>query len=123
MLNTIPVPAGSNLTNYILTNGRKHGQTKGLSSPSSQTCPLPRTGCGNLNFNATYNFNEITKTDGHFRHQLPRILTEEFPGVLAILQIQSVGYPTNTFFVYEQVYDAEGNPIEGCMSTGMGMEK
>jgi iron complex outermembrane receptor protein len=34
-------------------------------------------------------------------------------GVGNTCQIQSVGYPINSFFVYEQVYDNDGNPIEG----------
>ena len=29
------------------------------------------------------------------------------------IQIHSVGYPANTFFVYEQVYDESGTPIQG----------
>ncbi|HET6528264.1 MAG TPA: SusC/RagA family protein, partial [Balneolaceae bacterium] len=29
------------------------------------------------------------------------------------IQIHSVGFPRNSFYVYEQVYDENGNPIEG----------
>jgi iron complex outermembrane receptor protein len=34
-------------------------------------------------------------------------------GVGNTIQIHSVGYPANSFFIYEQVYDAQGTPIEG----------
>jgi iron complex outermembrane receptor protein len=34
-------------------------------------------------------------------------------GVGNNIQVHSVGYPANSFYVYEQVYDEEGFPIEG----------
>ena len=33
--------------------------------------------------------------------------------------MQSVGYPINSFYVKQQVYDASGNPLEGFYSTGL----
>jgi len=34
-------------------------------------------------------------------------------GVGNTVQIQSVGYPMYSFYVYQQVYDKNGKPIEG----------
>jgi iron complex outermembrane receptor protein len=66
-----------------------------------------------LGFNATYNKNEITKltmTDD------PDYIGVEVGGISGgvgnRIQIHTVGYPANSFFVMEQVYDANGNPIE-----------
>lgn len=66
-----------------------------------------------LGFNFTYNKNEITKltlvTDPNF----PGNLTGGIAGgVGSTIQIRSVGYPNNSFYVYKQVYDANGKPIE-----------
>ena len=30
-----------------------------------------------------------------------------------MVQAQGVNHPANSFYVYEQVYDQQGNPIEG----------
>ena len=30
-----------------------------------------------------------------------------------MIQAQGVNHPANSFYVYEQVYDQQGNPIEG----------
>jgi iron complex outermembrane receptor protein len=66
----------------------------------------------NLGFNFAHNKNEITK-----------LLLADDPnyigvnagniGVDQFIQNQQVGYPINSFFVYQQVYDNDGNPIEG----------
>jgi iron complex outermembrane receptor protein len=67
-----------------------------------------------LNFNATYSYNEITKLTATDDTTYLGVLTGNISGGVGnTCQIQSVGFPTNSFFVYEQVYDAEGNPIEG----------
>ena len=38
------------------------------------------------------------------------------------VQRMAVGYPTNTFYLFKQVYDASGMPIEGLYvdKTGQG---
>ena len=113
MLNTIPVPAGSNLTNYILTNVGNM-DNKGVEFSIFTKPVVTKDWMWELNFNATYNFNEITKLTATSDTNYLGILTGGISGGVGnTCQIQSVGYPTNTFFVYEQVYDAEGNPIEG----------
>jgi iron complex outermembrane receptor protein len=112
MLNTIPVPAGSNLTNYILTNV---GDMKNTGVEFAIfTKPIVTTDWQwDLNFNATYSFNEITKLTATTDTSYLGVLTGGIAGGVGnTCQIQSVGFPMNSFFVYEQVYDADGNPIE-----------
>lgn len=113
LLNFIPVPAGTNLTNFILTNiGDLENQ--GIEF-SFYTRPVVREKVTwEIGFNASYNENKITKltaTDD------PDYLGVETGGISGgvgnNIQIHSVGYPTSSFFVWEQVYDANGNPIEG----------
>lgn len=113
LINFIPVPAGSNLTNYILTNIGDL-ETKGVEF-SINTRPVATDNVfWELNFNATYNVNEITKlTATDDPNYLGVLIGNISGGVGNTVQIHSVGYPANSFFVYEQVFDTEGNPIEG----------
>ena len=67
-----------------------------------------------VGFNATYNQNEITKLTATDNPDYLGVPTGGIAGgVGSNIQIQSVGYPTNSYFVYEQVYDTDGNPIQG----------
>ncbi len=113
LLATIPVAAGSNLTNQILTNVGNLRNT-GIEF-SINTTPIQREGLNlDVNFNATYNRNEITN--------LLKVPTPNDPGILVgnigggtgnTVQIQTVGYPTNTFYLWRQVYNEAGVPVEG----------
>ncbi|NBA85447.1 SusC/RagA family TonB-linked outer membrane protein [Emticicia sp. CRIBPO] len=113
LLSVIPVPAGSNLTNQILTNVGNI-ENSGVEF-ALNTSPVIRPKFSwDLGFNITYNKNTITN--------LTKVADPTFPGVLTggisggvgnTVQIHTVGYPTNTYFVYNQVYDAAGKPIEG----------
>jgi iron complex outermembrane receptor protein len=64
-----------------------------------------------LGFNIAYNKNEITK--------LTSYEDPNYKGVQAgwagysALQMQSVGYPLNSFFLWKQIYDENGRPMEG----------
>jgi TonB-dependent starch-binding outer membrane protein SusC len=113
MLNTIPVPAGSNLTNYILTNVGNM-KNNGFEFAIFTKPVVTKDWMWELNFNATYSFNEITKLTATTDTNYLGVLTGGISGGVGnTCQIQSVGFPSNSFFVYEQVYDADGNPIEG----------
>lgn len=113
LLSTIPVAAGSNLTNQILTNVGNL-QNRGVEFLINTT-PIQREGLTfEVGFNYTYNENKITN--------LTKVPTPNDPGIATgtisggtgnTIQIQTVGYPTNTFYVNRQVYNANGQPIEG----------
>lgn len=113
LLNIIPVPAGTNFTNYILTN---IGDlvNKGVEFSIFTRPVITDDMSWEVGFNATYNENEITKltaTDD------PDYLGYETGGISGgvgnNVQMHTVGYPAYSFFVYEQVYDADGKPIQG----------
>lgn len=113
LLSVIPVAAGSNLTNQILTNVGNL-ENRGIEFAINGS-PIRRKGfTWDVNFNATYNQNEITKltqvTDPKFQGNLTGAIGG---GVGNTIQIQSVGYPTFSYYVYKQVYDAGGKPVEG----------
>lgn len=113
LINFIPVPAGSNLTNYILTNvGNLENQ--GVEFSINAKPFVEKEFTWDLGFNVTYNKNKITKLTATDDPTYIGVLTGGIAGGVGnTIQIHSVGFPANSFFVYEQVYDPNGKPIEG----------
>jgi iron complex outermembrane receptor protein len=113
LINFIPVPAGSNLTNFLLTNvGNMTNQ--GL-EVSVMTRPIvTENWYWDIGANYTWQENEITKLTAS---DDPSYLGDPVGGISGgvgnNIQINSVGHPANSFFVFEQVYDNNGKPIEG----------
>lgn len=113
LLNYIPVPAGTNLTNFITTNVGNM-ETRG----AELSLNLINIGSKNFNWdfgiNGSYNKSEITKllasTDSTYQGVLVGGISG---GVGSNIQIHSIGYAPYSFFVYEQKYDADGNFLEG----------
>ena len=116
LLNTIPVPAGANFSNKLLTN--IGSMTNKGAELSVNYIPI-ETKDWNwvLNFNATYNQTKITQLT---QVEDPTYLGAEVGGINGATgnnaQIHSVGYEPYSFFVYKQVYDAKGKPIEGVFA-------
>ena len=67
-----------------------------------------------LDYNFTYNKNEITDLTGVSEGGLPVLTGESIDQSNQVLAHQ-VGYAANSFYVYQQVYDQNGRPIEGCV--------
>ncbi|OHX68401.1 SusC/RagA family TonB-linked outer membrane protein [Flammeovirga pacifica] len=113
LLNVIPVPAGSNLTNQLLTNVgdlENKGVEFSINYKAISTSDLH----WDLGFNVTYNENKITKLTQVNDPGYKGVFTGGIAGGTGnTIQIHSEGYPASSFFVYEQVYDANGNPLEG----------
>lgn len=113
LLNFIPVPAGTNLTNFILTNIGDL-ENKGVEF-SIFTRPIVKPNLWwEVGFNATYNQNEITKLTATDDPDYLGVETGGISGGIGNnIQMHSVGHPASSFFVWEQVYDADGNPVQG----------
>ncbi|MBO4661039.1 MAG: TonB-dependent receptor [Prevotella sp.] len=64
-----------------------------------------------VNYNFAYNYNKIT--------ELPDVTKDQpkengsIGNLGSYVEYYQVGYPANAFWVYQQVYDQNGNPIEG----------
>jgi iron complex outermembrane receptor protein len=112
LLNTIDIPAGSNLTNRILTNVgnlENSGYEVTLTGVALSTKDLEWT----LSYNFTYNKNEITKLTTADDPSYKGVETGGISGGVGNnVQINSVGYPVNSFYVYQQKY-FKGKPLEG----------
>ncbi|MDO4159425.1 MAG: TonB-dependent receptor [Prevotellaceae bacterium] len=70
-----------------------------------------------IDYNFTYNHNEITDLSGVSSTGAPVANTGYTvgDGTGAYLMYNQEGYPINSFYVYQQVYDENGNPIENCV--------
>lgn len=67
-----------------------------------------------VNANATYNQNRITKlTNSDSPNDVGQQTGGISGGVGNTIQVNSVGYAAQSFYVYQQAYDATGKPLEG----------
>jgi len=113
LLNEINIPAGTNFTNRILTNVGNM-TNKGIEFTINGKLISNRDLKWDLGFNLTYNENTITKLTNSSDPDFLGVETGGISGgVGSNIQIHSVDYPKNSYFVWEQVYTPEGKPIEG----------
>ena len=68
-----------------------------------------------IDYNFTYNHNEITDLNGVSSDGSPVPNTNIKIGTDRYLEYQQVGYPINSFYVFQQAYDANGKPIENAV--------
>jgi iron complex outermembrane receptor protein len=113
LINKIPVSAGTNLTNEIITNVGDL-ENRGIEF-SIAGIPISQADFfWEIGFNATYNENKITRLTATDDPNYLGVFTGDIEGGVGNqVQIHSVGEPSRSYFVYEQVYDEEGHPIEG----------
>ncbi len=113
LLNYIPVPAGTNLTNFINTN-IGNIENRGIELSLNLTPYLTEKNSWDLAVNVAYNQAEITKLTAIDDPDYDGVLTGGIAGgVGSNIQIHSVGFAPSSFFVYEQLYDDDGNILEG----------
>ncbi len=112
LLNRIPVPAGTNLTNFITTNvGNMENQ--GVEVAFFITPVATNKVTWDLSVNGAYNQNEITKLTATDDPDYIGVLTGGIAGgVGSQIQIYTVGYAPKSFYVNEQLYDEQGNILE-----------
>ena len=113
LINFIPVPAGTNLTNFITTNVGDL-ENRGVEF-SINAMPIKRPNASwTVGFNVAANRNKITRLTATEDPNYQGVATGGIDGGVGNnIQIHSVGHPASSFFVYEQVYDADGVPVEG----------
>jgi iron complex outermembrane receptor protein len=113
LINFIPVPAGTNFANAIVTNVGDLENT-GVELAINIT-PINKSDMyWDFGFNVAMNNNKITRLTATEDPAYQGVLTGGISGGVGnTIQIHSVGFPASSFYVYEQVYDETGNPIEG----------
>lgn len=109
LLSYVSVPAGSATTNYLNQNiGTLENQ--GIEFNITARPIVNKDLTWTVNYNVAYNKNKITKlnNDGTM------VTIGGISGATGnTVQVYKEGYAANSFLLYEQVYDAAGNPIEG----------
>ena len=112
ILNFIPVPGLSNLTNYLNTN---IGSMTNLGFEIDANAILVETRdmSWTLGANLAYNKNRITKLTASDDNATGVETGGISGGTGNNVQMHQVGYPMRTFYLYQQVYDTAGNPVNG----------
>ena len=113
LINYIPVSALSNLKNYLTTNIGNLENT-GVEFEINTIPVETRDWNWRLGANVAWNKNKITKLTAVESDKSGVETGGISGGVGNNIQMHQVGYPTSSFYVYEQVYDADGRPIEGA---------
>jgi iron complex outermembrane receptor protein len=116
LLNEINQPAGTNFSNKIVANVGSM-ENKGVEVTLNFQPIRNKTTTWDVSLNATYNKNEITKLT---ISDDPTYAGARYGGISGgtgnTILIQSVGYQRGSYFVYKQVYDAAGKPIDGLFA-------
>lgn len=119
LFNTVFIPVGSNFTNQLTINiGTMRDQ--GVELNLNATPVKTRNFTWDLNFNIAYNKNKITKLTNSNKNAT--FYGDAVGGIGGgtgnDIQIQTVGYAANSFFVLKQIYGKNGLPIEGAYVDG-----
>jgi iron complex outermembrane receptor protein len=108
LLSTVPVAAGASTVNYLPQNigdMENYGVEFNIAAKPIVTDDFTWT----LSYNVAYNHNEITNLNG-----LEFGVGGGIGGTGGNCMVHREGYPAYSFLLYQQVYDAAGNPIEGA---------
>lgn len=114
LLNSIPIPAGSNFTNKMTAN-IGNLESKGL-EVNVNAIPIKTADFSwDVSANATWINSKITKLTAIYNPDYVGVTTGGISmGTGNNVQMHSVGHAPNTFYVYEQVYNENGDPIQNA---------
>ena len=114
LINDAYVAAGSNFKNIVRTNIgslRNTGVEFALSWKAIQTNDLFWT----IDYNVTYNSNKITELIGGDDENYFIPVGGISSGTGNTAQAHAVGHPAFSYYVFQQAYDDNGQPIEGMV--------
>lgn len=115
LLNSVSAPAGTNFTNIITANvGRMKNQ--GVEFNVNAVAIQGKDFSWELGYNITWNKSRITKLTATYNPNYPGISAGNAPFATGTtIQYHQVGYAPGTFYLYQQVYDDEGHPIQNAV--------
>lgn len=103
----------SNLSNHVITNVG-NVENKGVELNINALAVTTKDFTWNVGVNFSYYKNKITKLSFVTDTTSPGYQTGTIGGGTGNqIQINSIGYPVNSFYIYKQVYDQKGIPVEG----------
>ena len=113
LLNIIPVTTGTNLTDMLLMNVGDLENT-GFEVALNVVPVQTKDWRWEVGLNFAYNKNEITKLTAYNDPSYIGVRTGGISGgVDNKIQLHSIGHPISSFWVYQQVYDQNGKPLDG----------
>jgi len=114
LLNTVYVAAGANFKNQVSSNIGSLKNT-GVEVALDWKAIQAKDFYWNLNYNFTYNQNKITELTGGNDDSYFVPTGKISSGTGTNCQAHAVGHPASSFYVYQQVYDKSGKPVEGLV--------
>jgi iron complex outermembrane receptor protein len=113
LLADVTAPTGTNLTNTLYTNIGSL-ENRGVEFIINATPVETKDFRWDAGFNVTYNKNKILSLSKAQTDTSVGIATGGISGGTGnTIQINTAGHQINSFYVYKQIYDKAGNPIEG----------
>jgi iron complex outermembrane receptor protein len=114
LLNSIPIAAGSNFTNQMTSNIGSM-EAKGMEAAFNVTPVKTKDFSWDIGLNGTWVRSKIKKLTAIFNPDYIGVATGGISmGIGNNIQMYSEGYAPNTFYVFEQVYDKNGYPIQNA---------
>ena len=110
---TVPVAAGTNLSDFVTTNIGSL-ENKGVEFSLSAAIIEGRDDRDfrwDASFNLAYNQNELTQINAVGAGDEQILVGGIAGGVGNTIQVLQPGYPVNSFHTYEHILDANGNPL------------
>ena len=112
LLNSVSAPAGTNFTNIITANVGKM-TNQGIEFNVNAVAIQMKNFSWELGYNFTWNKSRITKLTAVYNPNYPGIAAGNAPFATGTtIQYHQVGHAPGTFYLYEQVYDDQGHPIQ-----------
>lgn len=112
LLNNVSAPSGTNFSNIIIANVgamKNQGVEFNVNAVAIQTKDFS----WELGYNFTWNKSRITKLTATYNPDYPGIAAGNAPFATGTtIQYNQVGHAPGTFYLYEQVYDKQGNPVQ-----------
>ncbi len=112
LLNSVKIPVGTNF-NAQMTQNIGSLENYGMEFSINAKPIVTKDFTWDLSYNVTWNHNEITKlTGGDDSDYYVETGDKISRGNNNKVQVHKVGYAASSFYVYQQVYDENGKPIE-----------
>lgn len=106
LLNTVSAPAGTNFTNQITANVGEM-KNEGVEFNINAMAIQSKDFTWNVSYNITWNDSKITK--------LTATYNPEYQGIDAgTNQKHQINEQPNTFYLFQQVYDKDGQPVQNA---------
>lgn len=115
LLNKVSAPAGTNFTNQITANVGSMKNT-GWEFNVNAMVIQSKDFTWELGYNITWNDSEITKLTASYNPAYEGITAGKAPyGTETVLSRHQVGHTPYSFWLFQQVYDENGNPIQNAL--------